>query len=222
MMAIDTSTDLSRPPTRSHRRDREPTVTRRDDRHDQTGAVLFTWEGRRILAAKFSHLRDEVIPDLLVRQQSENPGAVDYLDDEYQRAVEKLAHVCWVLAQARPVESTPDDPRVVELGEAVTLFLEDGTLERRLIVHPLEAPFGGLRVSSDSPLGQALLGRRIGDEVEVRAPTGPYRCRIIRAERLDGAKYLKWDPAVPESAEPVRTPRSHDQATNRPKHLRSI
>ncbi len=198
MMAIETSADLSAPTTLSQHLDREPMVTRRDDRHDRSGVVVLTWDGRRIFAAKLRHLRDEVIPDLLARQESEHPGEVDHLDHDYQRAVGQLSHVCCVLAQAGAVESTPDDPGVVELGEAVTLFLDDGTLERRLIVHPLEAPLGGRRVSSNSPLGRALLGRRIGDEVEVRAPTGPYRCRIIRAERLDGAKYVKWAGAVPE------------------------
>ncbi len=175
---------------------------RQPERHDRTGSVLLTWDGRRILAAKFWHFREEVIPELLARQETEHPGEVDYLDDDYQRAVEQVTHVCSVLARARAVESTPDDPRVVELGEAVTLFLDDGTLEGRLIVHPLEASLGGLRVSSDSPLGRALLGRRVGDEVEVRAPTGPYRCRIVRAERLKGARHAKWARAFPEPAKP--------------------
>ncbi len=159
-------------------------VMRRYDEPD-ADAVLITWEGRCILAAKLRHLRDEVIPALVARHEVEHPGQSEsaYTDDEYQRAAEQLAHVCSVLARARPVESTPDDPRVVELGEAVTLFLDDGTFDRRLIVHPLEAPLGGARLSSESPLGRALLGRRVGEEIEVRAPAGPYRCRILRSER---------------------------------------
>ena len=35
-----------------------------------------------------------------------------------------------------------------------------------------------------SPLAQALLRHRFGEEVEVAAPTGPYRCWILGAERL--------------------------------------
>jgi transcription elongation GreA/GreB family factor len=41
-----------------------------------------------------------------------------------------------------------------------------------------------MRISVRSPLAQALLGHRVGEEVEVAAPTGPYRCRILAAERL--------------------------------------
>ncbi len=34
-------------------------------------------------------------------------------------------------------------------------------------------------VSPDSPVGRALLGRRVGDEVDVDAPSGPWRARIL-------------------------------------------
>ena len=34
-------------------------------------------------------------------------------------------------------------------------------------------------VSPDSPVGRALLGRKVGDEVDVDAPSGPWRARIL-------------------------------------------
>ena len=34
-------------------------------------------------------------------------------------------------------------------------------------------------VSPDSPLGRALLGRKVGDEVQVEAPRGAWRARIL-------------------------------------------
>jgi transcription elongation factor GreA len=34
-------------------------------------------------------------------------------------------------------------------------------------------------VSPDSPVGQALLGRKVGDEVEIQAPRGSWRARIL-------------------------------------------
>ena len=45
------------------------------------------------------------------------------------------------------------------------------------VVDPLEAPVEDRRISSDSPLGRALLGRHVGEVVEVDAPGGRYRCR---------------------------------------------
>jgi transcription elongation factor GreA len=38
-------------------------------------------------------------------------------------------------------------------------------------------------VSPDSPVGRALLGRRVGDEVEVDAPSGSWRARILSLGR---------------------------------------
>jgi transcription elongation factor GreA len=38
-------------------------------------------------------------------------------------------------------------------------------------------------VSPDSPVGRALLGRNVGDEVEIEAPRGAWRARILSVGR---------------------------------------
>jgi transcription elongation factor GreA len=38
-------------------------------------------------------------------------------------------------------------------------------------------------VSPDSPVGRALLGRKVGDEVEIEAPRGSWRARIVSIGR---------------------------------------
>lgn len=40
------------------------------------------------------------------------------------------------------------------------------------------------RISVESPLGHALLGKHVGDSVEVRVPIGAYRCTIVSACRI--------------------------------------
>ena len=37
-------------------------------------------------------------------------------------------------------------------------------------------------VSPDSPVGRALMGRKVGDEVEIEAPQGAWRARILSVE----------------------------------------
>ncbi len=74
------------------------------------------------------------------------------------------------------------EPAVVELGTVVTVRVGQGVLERFLIVHPIEAPLDDLRISARSALAQALLGHQVGEELEVAAPSGPYRCRIVAVE----------------------------------------
>jgi transcription elongation factor GreA len=38
-------------------------------------------------------------------------------------------------------------------------------------------------VSPESPVGRALLGRKVGDEVDIDAPSGPWRARILSVSR---------------------------------------
>ncbi len=76
----------------------------RGDNDPDADAVPMTWEGRRILATKLRHLRDDVIPGLVARHESEHPGQPEsaYVNDEYQDAAERLAHVCSLLARGTP------------------------------------------------------------------------------------------------------------------------
>ena len=161
---------------------------------DANGPVPLTRHARRALAAKVRHLREKVVPELAAfRQDPHHDGRID---EDYHRATRQLTELCAALARAHPAEALPDDPRRVEIGEAVTIVLDDGTLERYVIVHPVEAILGGLRVSAVSPLGRALLDRRVGDEVEVVAPAGTYRCVIVSTERqphvADPPPAVRW------------------------------
>lgn len=71
-------------------------------------------------------------------------------------------------ASAQVLE-TPAQPSVVRFGVEVTLRLPDGTEQRFRLVGEDEAdPAAGL-LSWTSPLARTLLGRRIGEEVELRA-----------------------------------------------------
>ena len=68
---------------------------------------------------------------------------------------------------------------VVAMGSTVK-FQEDGEGEESYrIVGPAEADPKAGRVSYESALGKALIGHRVGDEVEVKIPNGSYRVRIV-------------------------------------------
>ena len=64
----------------------------------------------------------------------------------------------------------------VTVGSKVEIEDEDG--ER---LHVEISSVGG--VSPDSPLGRALMGAREGEEVEVVAPRGAWRAKVISIER---------------------------------------
>jgi len=64
----------------------------------------------------------------------------------------------------------------VAIGSIVQVADEDGeTMEVEI------SSVGG--VSPDSPLGNALLGAKIGDEVQIEAPRGSWRARVLSIGR---------------------------------------
>ena len=71
---------------------------------------------------------------------------------------------------------------VVGMGSTVR-FAEDGADEESYrIVGPTEADPKAGRVSYESALGKALIGHRVGDEVDIRTPSGGYSVRITAIE----------------------------------------
>jgi len=71
---------------------------------------------------------------------------------------------------------------VVSMGNTVR-FSEDGAGEEVYrIVGPSEADPKAGTVSYESAFGKAVLGHRVGDEVEVKTPNGAYRVRIVGIE----------------------------------------
>ena len=69
---------------------------------------------------------------------------------------------------------------IVNLGSSVVVKeAESLDSEKYLIVGAAEAsPVEG-RISNESPLGHALLGRRVGDEIKVIAPAGELLFRVV-------------------------------------------
>jgi transcription elongation factor GreB len=70
------------------------------------------------------------------------------------------------------VDGTPKADGRVYFGAWVTLENEDGDHVLHRIVGPDETDLGGITVSCESPLGKALLGRELGEEVSVPRPKG--------------------------------------------------
>ncbi len=70
----------------------------------------------------------------------------------------------------------------VGIGSRVTVVEEEGEPETYHIVGYAEADPKSGRISNQSPLGKALLGYRVGDEVIVNAPDGILCFRIIAIE----------------------------------------
>ncbi len=74
------------------------------------------------------------------------------------------------------------EPGVVSMGSTVR-FQEEGEAEESYrIVGPAEADPKAGRVSYESALGKALLGHRVGDQVEVVTPNAAYRVTVVHVD----------------------------------------
>jgi len=71
---------------------------------------------------------------------------------------------------------------VIGMGSTVR-FSEDGQDEETYrIVGPAEADPKAGRVSYESALGKAMIGHRVGDQVEIKTPNSAYSVRIVAIE----------------------------------------
>jgi len=148
--------------------------------------VHITAEGRTKLEEELRDLVDNRRPVIVrrvstARQEgdlSENFAYHDarrelgLLDGRVQTIESQLRH-------AKVMETTVGE--VVGLGSTVTVRDEFGE-STYVIVGPVEADVAGGRISMVSPLGAALMGRTVGDDVSFSSPGGT-RSAMIAAVR---------------------------------------
>jgi hypothetical protein len=87
---------------------------------------------------------------------------------------------------AAPSEAPHDTVAIDSTVEIRDLDFDES--EVYTLVHPDKANILRNRISSFTPIGRALLGRREGEVVEVAAPRGAIRIRIERIRRLSKPK----------------------------------
>jgi transcription elongation factor GreA len=132
--------------------------------------------GRRDIAAKIDEARSH--GDL-----SEN--------SEYEAAKEAQAHLEKriselenAMSNARVLdEKTVDTSKVYILSTVTVLNKRSGKEMKYTMVSAQEADFNLNRISIDSPIGAALLGKAIGEVVSVKAPAGIIEFEIKNIER---------------------------------------
>lgn len=149
-----------------------------------TQQVYITPEGVKKLKLELAQLREVKRPEI-EREIRESQGGADWMDNaEFIHLREELAFVEArmyeledMLATAVLIEPDNDDD-VVDLGDTAILQTDDHT-ETYTIVGTAEADPSQGFISNESPLGRALLNRRVGDEITVQAPAGLLHFRIV-------------------------------------------
>jgi len=94
----------------------------------------------------------------------------------------RIQELEYLLKNAIVVEAHEGELDRVEVGVRVTVQEGDYPPETYMLVGVKEADPRNGRISHESPIGQALLGGRVGDEIVAETPGGPVRLKIIRIE----------------------------------------
>ena len=80
------------------------------------------------------------------------------------------------------VDQPPSDPSRIYFGAWVSLENEDGSERRVRVVGPDEIDAASEHISMDSPLGRALLGKRVDDMVRIEVPGGQREYVVLDIE----------------------------------------
>ena len=114
---------------------------------------------------------------------SEN-SEYDEAKNEQAKLYGRIAEVENILANAVIIEEGEENTGRVGLGCRVrVLDLEVDEEEEYSIVGSQEADPMNYRISDDSPFGRAMVGKAEGDIVEVEAPVGMLKFRIVSIEK---------------------------------------
>ncbi len=115
---------------------------------------------------------------------SEN-SEYDEAKNEQGKLYSRIAELEEILLHAVIVDESEIDSDKISIGCLVTVTnLDNGKqLPEYRIVGTQEADVMARAVSEDSPFGKALMGAKMGDEVNVEAPKGIIHYRVDKIER---------------------------------------
>ena len=152
-------------------------------------ATFLTKEGYQKLQDELDSLRTEKREEIAKRLHEAMEDGDLIENAEYEAAKNEQAftegrikELERVLANARIISETDLDHNIVEIGNKVTMQEEGMDPEVFAIVGAAESDPRKGKISNESPLGKALLNRRTGDVVQVDAPEGSYKVKIIKVE----------------------------------------
>ncbi len=151
--------------------------------------TFLTRDGYRKLQDELDYLRTYKRQEIAERLHEAMDGGELIENAEYEAAKNEQAFVEGrikeleiLLAMARVIDETPPAADVVQVGSTVTIQEEGLEPEQYTIVGAAEANPADGRISNESPLGKALLNRKIGEKVQVDAPAGTFVVSILKVE----------------------------------------
>ena len=146
--------------------------------------VFLTPEGLEKLKAELEYLRavrrQEVAEQIRkAKEAGSTVNNAEYDDAKNQQAfvegriltLERMIKNASIIAEGLPSDQ-------VKLGSKVTVRNQDGEEEHYIIVGSAEVNPSKGKISNESPIGQALLGKRVGEWIQVEVPAGVIKLTV--------------------------------------------
>lgn len=147
-----------------------------------------TAEGAARLKVELEELKGPKREELAARLRSAIQMGDLSENADYHKAKEdqaflegRIQELEYLLKNAVIIEKSADQ-EVVSIGSYVTIQEEDFAPETYHLVGPTEADPANGKISHESPIGKALLDRKVGETVEVETPGGRLTFKILKIE----------------------------------------
>lgn len=146
--------------------------------------IMVTAEGYLDLENELNELKNVRRPQIIqaikdaraLGDLSENAD-YDAARDEQAQVESRIKELEYKLEHSEIIENKKKNH--VALGSTVVIKYDDGEVDEYMIVGSLEAdPFNN-RISNESPIGVAVMGKKQGDVVSVASPNGSYEVTIM-------------------------------------------
>ena len=155
--------------------------------------MLYTPDGYKALVEELNYLktvrREEIKNDIAVARSfgdlSEN-AEYDEARNEQAKVEARIQELEALIENAEIIDETNMDVRSISLGSLVKLLDEDFQEEITYsIVGSNQADPLENKISDQSPIGRALMGKKAGESVTVLAPAGELHFKVLEVSRAN-------------------------------------
>ena len=151
--------------------------------------IVLTAEGRQKLVEELAwregDYAKEIVEDIKEARAfgdlSEN-SEYDAAKDKQAQNAARIAEIQAILANAQVAATTGD--LTVSIGSTVSLIDPNGEVMEVTLVGTTETNSLEHKISNESPVGRALLGKRVGDVVDVETQAGIIQYKVLEIQRV--------------------------------------
>jgi len=130
------------------------------------------------LKTKKDHLITQ-IEEVAQPDESCEDGLATQLKEELEVVNDKIDSIQQALESAEIINGEPSKKNIVQVGSSVKIKISSNSVKQFFIVDHMESDPSVNKISDRSPLGQAMIGKKVDDVFEVDAPVGKITYKIV-------------------------------------------